>query len=561
VRFRRVVPSIVAPAIVLAGLAGVAAFQTSPAQATAVTGLPITSVYQVVADTAHGHLFISQGPDAGTNAPVVVTNLSGTPITTIGDGARGLALSANDETLYAATGDTVSAFSTTTLKETGSYPTPGTAWQVALQSGRLWVSYQDDSSGKVGAIDLADPSTPWDSVPGQWIEWPPVIAVDPSDKGVLVTSSVGTNEPVTASYNVSDPSAVTLINSATSTGCGNNGLSVLPGGKTFLCDGYPYSTATLAPQDPSGTYATGFTAVAPDGAIAAGIGGSANGVVWAYPAGSTTPTASYEGWDRLPLPSSFVVSASAPVDFAWSASSQQLFTIIESWSNDSDSNPVYTLLSLYPFEKVPADLTLTSTATTVQYGASATITAHLGYTYGPPNFSFYETPAGQPRQLLWSGEIEPYNTITSAGSSFTRNTTFTATYGGDPRYDAATVNLAIKVGVKLADSLSGYYKTTTVAGLNYHLYHRNATLKDLVTVTPSKPGECVRFEVQKSVNGVWHPNTISGCAALNKWSQTMRTSKLSSTGWYRFRPDFTASAKDTTNVSTDGGWLYYVIPT
>jgi hypothetical protein len=41
----------------------------------------------------------------------------------------------------------------------------------------------------------------------------------------------------------------------------------------------------------------------------------------------------------------------------------------------------------------------------------------------------------------------------------------------------------------------------------------------------------------------------------------MRTSKLSSTGWYRFRPDFTASAKDTTNVSTDGGWLYYVIPT
>jgi hypothetical protein len=99
-----------------------------------------------------------------------------------------------------------------------------------------------------------------------------------------------------------------------------------------------------------------------------------------------------------------------------------------------------------------------------------------------------------------------------------------------------------------------------VAGLNYRLYHRNATLKDLVTVTPSKPGECVRFEVQKSVNGVWHSNTISGCVALNKWSQTMRTSKLTSTGWYRFRPDFTASAKDTTNVSTDGGWLYYVIP-
>ena len=137
-RFRRI-----ALVVVLVGAASLATIQSGPAHAATVTGPRITSVYQVVADTAHGHLFISQGPDAGTDAPIVVTNLSGTPITTIGDGARGLALSANDETLYAATGDTVSAFSTTTLKETASYPTPGTAWQVALQSGRLWVSYQE----------------------------------------------------------------------------------------------------------------------------------------------------------------------------------------------------------------------------------------------------------------------------------------------------------------------------------------------------------------------------------------------------------------------------------
>ena len=103
-RFRRI-----ALVVVLVGAASLTTFQSGPAHAATVTGPRITSVYQVVADTAHGHLFISQGPDAGTDAPIVVTNLSGTPITTIGDGARGLALSANDETLYAATGDTVSA--------------------------------------------------------------------------------------------------------------------------------------------------------------------------------------------------------------------------------------------------------------------------------------------------------------------------------------------------------------------------------------------------------------------------------------------------------------------
>ena len=61
----------------------------------------------MLADTAHGHVFISQGPDAGADAPIVVTNLSGTQVATIGAGARGLALSANDETLYAAIGDTM----------------------------------------------------------------------------------------------------------------------------------------------------------------------------------------------------------------------------------------------------------------------------------------------------------------------------------------------------------------------------------------------------------------------------------------------------------------------
>lgn len=80
------------------------------------------------------------------------------------------------------------------------------------------------------------------------------------------------------------------------------------------------------------------------------------------------------------------------------------FTVIESTS-DYSPNPVYTLLPLSPFGKVPASLTLASTATTVQYGAAATITAHLGFTYGPPDFSVYQTPAGQPRPLGPTGSF------------------------------------------------------------------------------------------------------------------------------------------------------------
>lgn len=98
-----------------------------------------------------------------------------------------------------------------------------------------------------------------------------------------------------------------------------------------------------------------------------------------------------------------------------------------------------------------------------------------------------------------------------------------------------------------------------VSGLDYHVYHRNATLKNLITVTPAKPGECVRFQIQQGSHSVWDAGATTGCVALNKWSQTMLTRKLGSTGWFRVRADFTPSTKDVANVSTDGAWVYYVV--
>lgn len=550
-RFRRIAPVVVGLAVAAAGLT---ALQSGPAHAATVTTLPITSVYQVLADTTHGHVFISQGPLGGAEAPIVVTNLSGSLVATIGDGAKGLALSANDATLYAAVGDTVFAYSTTTLKETASYPLPGPGFSLALQGSSLWVSYQNSGLGEVGDIHLATGTATWNALPGGWVNIPPAIALDPSGTGVLVTSSVGEEPPFVTTYDVSNPSAVTQIATATEMGCASDSLSVLPGGNTFLCDGFLFSTTTLA-RDTSASYDGGFTAVAPDGAVALGSSGD----VQAYPPGPTEPpTADYEGFYGLSLPPGFQVNSSDPVGFAWSANGQQLFTLIESTSYYSP-NPVYTLLALSPFGKVPANLTLTSTATTVQYGSPATITAHLGVTYGNRDFSVYYQNAGQPRDLIWSGSSDPSGTITFPESSFTRNATFTAVFTGDSHYAPATVTLAIKVGAKVSSSISGYYKISTVSGLEYHAYHRTATLKDLITVVPNKTGECARLEIQQGSNSVWGRSAFTNCMGLNKYSQTLMSRKLGPTGWFRVRADFTASAKDTTNVSTDGGWVYYVV--
>jgi hypothetical protein len=299
----------------------------------------------------------------------------------------------------------------------------------------------------------------------------------------------------------------------------------------------------------------GFTAVAPDGAVA--LSGSED--VQAYPPGTTEPpTSDYEGFYGLSLPPGFQVNLSYPVGFAWSANSQQLFTVIESTS-DYSSNPVFTVLSLYPFERVPADLTLTSATTTIGYGGFYSVTAHLGLTYGNRAYSVYRTTAGYPRELIYSCPCDPSGSITFTGTATTRNTTFTATFTGDARYDPATVTLNIKVGAKVTSSVSGYYKISTVAGLQYHVYHHTATLRNLVTVVPSKVGECARLEIQQGSNSVWGRSTFTNCMDLNKYSQTVLTRKLGPTGWFRVRADFDASAKDTTNVSTDGSWVYYVV--
>jgi hypothetical protein len=355
----------------------------------------------------------------------------------------------------------------------------------------------------------------------------------------------------TATYNVSDPSAVALIDSATSFSCGTSDLSVLPHGQTFLCDGSLYSTQTLAPSS-SSSYYPGFSAVAPNGAVA--VGNSQN--ILAYPAGATAPTASYDEFYGLYPPTTYTASSS-PVNFAWAANSQQLFTVIESSINNG--SPVFSVLSLYPFERVPADLTLTSTATTIGYDGSFTVTPHLGVTDGNRAYSVYVTVAGHPRQLVRSCPCDPSGSFTVGGTSWTTNTTYTAVFTGDARYEPTTVNLAIKVGAKVSSSISGYYKISTVSGLQYHAYHHTATLKDLITVVPNKTGECARLEIQQGSNSVWGRSAFTNCMGLNKYSQTLMSRKLGPTGWFRVRADFTASAKDTTNVSTDGGWGYYVV--
>lgn len=209
------------------------------AQAATITPLP--AAYQMIADTAHGHLFISEGTSASyqpypADSAILVTDLSGTPVATLPGplGVAGMTLSPDGTTLYVAEDGGVAAFSTATLQQTSFYSIGFPAYSVVVQSGQLWVTYgQGNSNFTIGSIDPSTGSFDATPVPMSWALFPPLVSADPAgESGTIVTSSLGTNPPTVASFNVSSPAAVTQVASAQSIGdCQPpNGLAIVPGG-------------------------------------------------------------------------------------------------------------------------------------------------------------------------------------------------------------------------------------------------------------------------------------------------------------------------------------------
>jgi hypothetical protein len=232
------------------------------------TALALKSFDQVVADTAQGYLFFSEGSTdysstSGTGS-ILVTNLSGKTVTTFTGltGVKGLVLSPDDPTLYAAVAgkNEIVAYSTKTLKVTGTYST-GSYMPVnlAFEDGVLWVSYWAGNtfSGGVGYINpaSASPAFTAGALPGTWW-WPPFISGDPSKAsaasttGTLVAYSAGETPTPVYSFEISG-TAVTSSQSASLSGVAGP-LEVLPGGSQFLVGAVTYDTTDLSAGTVSG---------------------------------------------------------------------------------------------------------------------------------------------------------------------------------------------------------------------------------------------------------------------------------------------------------------------
>ena len=405
--------------------------------------LKMSRFHEMVADVASGRLFFSggtQGKDVSDS--IMVTNLAGKLVATIGGqtGVQGIALSADGSTLYAALAgdDAVSAINTASLEETAVYPlgSGDSPYDVAVQSGRVWVSYRSSAGNFVGAIDPAyTPPTAFTALalPSSFTT-PPQLVADPAGSGTLLASEPGADLATIASYDVAT-SPVTMYNGPTFLDCQFPAdLAIVPGGARFIVScgtsQQVYNTQTFAE---TGRYlfrsGQDAVAVAPDGTMAFGARSAPNVAVYRQGVKTAVNRFSETGYQV----------ALAQFGLAFSANSATLFAVYEYpvLKNGGVSSHVFRVFAYHDPERTASTITLRGTAKAV-FGRSVLLAGTLALSVGTPparsSIVITRTKAGSHVVERW------VKTITSRAAFRLTDTppspgtyTYTARYAGTSR--------------------------------------------------------------------------------------------------------------------------------
>jgi hypothetical protein len=195
------------------------------------------------------------------------------------------------------------------------------------------------------------------------------------------------------------------------------------------------------------------------------------------------------------------------------------------------------------------------------YGAKVTITVTLHAKSASAPVKVYAEPVGQPITLIATGKVN------AQGKYFptyfiTRNTTFFAVFAGTDANAPAKASRKVSATAKVANAVTGGYKTTVISGVTYNVFHGASTLTLKATVTPNKSGECAEPETQQLDAGVgWDADTKYGCDTIDSQSHDSAPFKLAQAvgSQYRIRADFIATAKDQANLSANGPWVYFQV--
>jgi hypothetical protein len=204
-------------------------------------------------------------------------------------------------------------------------------------------------------------------------------------------------------------------------------------------------------------------------------------------------------------------------------------------------------------------LTLTDNGKTYDYGKNVAFTAHLGTTYSNRTVEIFADPYGadKPNKLLKTGTVDAHGNL-SATVNMARDTAVTAVFKGDSRYGARTVKSTAYAHVKIASSLSKYYRTGTIGSTRYRYFHKKTDAVLTTTMTYYK-GRKERLDLQVYSNGKWYTTDSEYFALGTNGKCTVNLGHPGTAGVRaRVRAAYLdPSSGDNVNTTTYGTWSYF----
>lgn len=185
------------------------------------------------------------------------------------------------------------------------------------------------------------------------------------------------------------------------------------------------------------------------------------------------------------------------------------------------------------------------------YGARAIIRVHLDPTFNGRTVTLSVKRAGwSTAKPVLKGEVDEFGNLTT-NYPMEANTTFTATFAGDYRYEPATVTLARLTSAKVTVTPFGWFKKVGAVAV----YHAGATPRFGFAVGPARPNGCIAVTAQRLSAGVWKTVASASCFHLDGNSTiVLALLKNSAPGKMRVRGTVPTTTKTYTGTSA---WQYY----
>ncbi|MCX4989593.1 MULTISPECIES: hypothetical protein [unclassified Streptomyces] len=407
--------------------------------------LPVASVADVVVDSVHQRVFVSDR----TGGKVVATDYSGNVVGTLGSlpEADGLELSADSQILYVAVAgsDEIAAIDTAALTESARYSTGSADAPVSLAraGGKLWFGYGTAVNGNIGSLDLSGPEPVLAVAQDSGSRWyyAPRLASNPAAPGVLAAGEPGISPAAVATYDISGPDAPKLMAQGQA-GSNLRDLAVTPDGdQVVTASGSPYRHQVLSTTDLKevGSYPTdaypNAVDIAADGTVAAGIDGLYEPDVYIFKPGTTEPVRKYDFADTGS-------GTLVPDGLAWEPDGDHLFAV-------TGSGSTYRLNTLNAPTKAATTVTVSAPATVVP-GKPLTVTGKVSGGDALPSGTSLtvtrtdaESPSGKALAPVTTGEDGSFSFTDTP--SVEGDAKYTVSYAGDSGHAPASATRTVAV--------------------------------------------------------------------------------------------------------------------